>query len=183
MSGQFSDCSCWAAGEKRSIEGRCDGLSVQFQAAKVGGGCDHGKHPSKDSKLADRQPEPAADQPESADGMDLTLESPQPAAFIQLPGARRSLASHHDKHHKKHSDKHHEEKDDDDDEDDKDADHSHHKHHADGGPEHSHKHAHGKHSPMTYEDAEGKFCMLSRRSVTAALICPFTPLMFWHLYR
>ena len=148
---------CWAVGEKRSVEGRCDGLSVQFQAAKVGGSCHHGKRPSKDSKHVDRQLEPAAaEQPESVEGMESSLESPQSVGFIQLPGARRSLASHHDKHdkhNKKHShkDKHHEHRDDND---DKDAEDSHHKHH--GGPEHSNKHAHGKHSPMTYEDAEGK---------------------------
>ena len=94
--------------------------------------------------------------------MDPSLEPPQSdASFIQLPGARRSLASHHDKHDKhskKHSDKgkHHEDRDDNKEEDED----SHHKHHADSGLEHSDKHAHGKHSAMTFEDAESKFCML-----------------------
>ena len=165
MSGQVPNWLCWAPGEKRSVEGRCDGLSVQFQAAKVGGSCHHGKHASKDSMHADGQLEPAADQPGSAEGMDPSLESPQSVAFIKLPGARRSLASHHDKHNKKHSKerKHHENRDD------KHAEDSKHKHHADSGPEHSDKHAHGKHSPMTFEDAEGKFCMLlCWCSVTAA---------------
>ena len=159
----------------RSVEGRCDGLSVQFQAAKVGGSCHHGKRPSKDSKHADRQLEPAADQPESAGGMDPSLESPQSVAFIQLPGARRSLASHHDKHdkhNKKHSQKgkHHKHNDEEDDIDAKD---SHHKHHADGGHKHSDKHAHGKHSPMTFEDAEGKLMLLCCCSVAAALFWLF----------
>lgn len=130
---------CSNADEKRSIEGRCDGLSVQFQAAKVGGSCDHGKHPSKGGKHADRQLDPAANQPESAEGVDHSIEDPQPnVGYIQLPGARRSLASHHDKHSKKHSDKG--------------------KHHDGENGEHSDRHS--KRDSMTFEDVEGKLCVL-----------------------
>ena len=114
--------------------------------------------------------------------MDPSFEPPQAdVAFIQLPGARRSLASHHGKHDKKHSDKgkHHA---DNDEENDKDVEDSHNKHHADNGLEHSDKHAHNKHSPMTFEDAEGKFCMLlCCLSVATAMSCRFkvsTSLMF-----
>lgn len=130
---------CSNADEKLSVEGRCDGLSVQFQAAKVGGSCDHGKPPSKGGKHADRQLDPAADQPESAEGMDHSIERLQSdVGFIQLPGARRSLASRHDKHSKKHSDKG--------------------KHHDGEQGEHSDRHS--KRDSMTFEDVEGKLCML-----------------------
>lgn len=114
-------------------------MSVQFQAAKVGGSCDHGKHSSKGSKHADRQLDLAADQPETAEGMDHSIEDSQSdVGFIQLPGARRSLASHHDKHSKKHSGKG--------------------KHH--GGEHGEHNDKHSKRDSMTFEDVEGKLCML-----------------------
>ena len=183
------------AGEKRSLEGRCDGLSVQFQAVKVGDGCD--KHLSKGSKHADRQQATPADQLDYAEAQDPSFVLAQSGTdLIHLPGAQRSLAGHHDKHGKKHSGKgkHHHDRDDNDEEDDKarhrkqhkhsDKKHSskgthdddrhdidgdvknrHHKQHSDKGPKHSDKHAHAKHTQMTFEDAEGMLCM--------ALLCLF----------
>ena len=71
--------------------------------------------------------------------MDHSIEHSQvDGGFIQLPGARRSLASHHDKHSKKHSGKG--------------------RHHDGEKGEHSDRHS--KHDSMTFEDYEGKLCML-----------------------
>lgn len=132
-----------SAGEKRSVEGRCDGLSVQFQAAKVVGGC------GKSAKIADRQQQhPAGDQLESADAVDFSSGHAQSdGAHIHLPGARRSLAGHHDKHSEKHSKgKHHDDRDDD-------------KHNKQHNEKDLDRRAHGKHCHMTFEDAEGKPCI------------------------
>lgn len=149
-----------SAGEKRSVEGRCDGLSVQFQAAKVVGGCD--KHVSKGRENADRQQQhPGGDQLESADGVDSSSGPAQSdGAHIHLPGARRSLAGHHDKQNKKHSKgKHHDDRDDEDEAKDRKGDDKHNNQHNKKDLKHSDKRAHGKHCHMTFENAEGKLCI------------------------
>ena len=123
-------------GENSVKEGRCNGLSGRFMGVKVGGKCD--KHGDKHSdehgdKRADRthtdEPLPEEDRPD-------------------MPGARRSLAGHHDKHDKKkHSGKG--------------------KHHGAGDSEMESDKHHGKHgdkkahqklwdsADMTFEDVEG----------------------------
>lgn len=143
------------AGEKRSLEGRCDGLSVQFQAAKVVSACD--KHVSMSSTNS-RQQHPAAGQLQSADTVDPGSVLPQSdEAHIQMPGARRSLAGHHDKHSKKHSKKgKHQDSDAEDEDKDRDHNDRHHEQHSKKHVKHSDRHAHGKHCHMTFEDAEGK---------------------------
>lgn len=124
-------------GEDSVKEGRCNGLSGRFMGVKVGGKCD--KHGDKHSdehgdKRADRthtdEPLPEEDRPD-------------------MPGARRSLAGHHDKHDKKkHSGKG--------------------KHHGAGDSEMESDKHHGKHgdkkahqklwdsADMTFEDVEDK---------------------------
>ena len=79
------------------VESRCNGLSGRFMSVKVGGKCT--KHHSKDGKHKDmeghvKRDVPDADEPHTMD------------AHSDLPGARRSLTGHHDKHDKKkHADK------------------------------------------------------------------------------
>ena len=159
----------YTAGEKRSVEGRCDGLSVQFQAAKIIGGC--GKHVSKSTQKADRQQHPAEDQLESAEAVDPSFGLAQiDGAHIHMPGARRSLAGHHDKHSKKHSKKGNHDDDEDEDSDSKDGD-SEHKQHTKQGAKHSDKHCH-----MTFEDAEGKPCIGCCFAVDTINDCTAAPL-------
>ncbi len=108
---------------------------------KVGGKCDkHGdKHNNEHgNKHADRQPRP-----------DMThTDEPMPKEDRpDMPGARRSLAGHHDKHDKKHGGKG---KDHDDADSELESD----KHHG----KHSDKKAHQKlwdSADMTFEDVEG----------------------------
>ena len=130
------------AGDNSVKEGRCNGLSGRFMGVKVGGKCDkHGdKHNNEHGdKHADRQPRP---------DMAHTDEPMPKEDRPDMPGARRSLAGHHDKHdNKKHGGKG--------------------KHHDAAGSElESDKH-HGKHgdkkahqklwdsADMTFEDVEG----------------------------
>ena len=92
-----------SVGEKAVKEGRCEGLSGRFMAVKVGGKCDkHGKHGDKDAdKHSKHTDKDAEQQPQDDFHPDGPLpEEPRP----DMPGARRSLAGHHDKKH--HGGKH-----------------------------------------------------------------------------
>ncbi len=129
-------------GENSVKEGRCNGLSGRFMGVKVGGKCD--KHGDKHSdehgdKHADRQP-----RPDMTHTDELLPEEDRP----DMPGARRSLAGHHDKHDKKKhggKSKHHDAADSE-----LEAD----RHHG----KHGDKKAHQKlwdSADMTFEDVEG----------------------------
>jgi len=122
-------------GENSVKEGRCNGLSGRFMGVKVRGKCD--KHGDKHGdKHADRQPRP---------DMTHTDEVLPQEDRPDMPGARRSLAGHHDK--KKHGGKgrHHDAGDSE-----LEAD----RHHG----KHGDKKAHQKlwdSADMTFEDVEG----------------------------
>lgn len=127
------------AGEDTVREGRCNGLSGRFVGVKVGPKCH--KHGDKHGKHADRQPRPDMPHPDEP-----LPEEGRP----DMPGARRSLAGHHDKHDKKKhggKGKHH-------DADAVEGQHKDDKHHG----KHGDKKAHQKlwdNADMTFEDFEG----------------------------
>ena len=131
------------ADEKHSVEGRCDGLSVRFQAAKVVGDCD--KHIKFKGQHADKHAQ--ADQAQPLDPSSEGSKSEE--VIVGLPGARRSLAGHHDKPDKKHADKARHHHDDDDDKESTDHKDRHHSKHGD-------KRGHGERCQMTFDDAESK---------------------------
>ena len=119
------------------MEGRCDGLSIRFQAAKVVGDCN--KRHGKSSKHDDSHTEPPEDAVSS-----MPEDSQADEAQSDMPGPRRSLAGYNDKHGKKHADK----------------DFKHGGKHGNKDFKHGDKHDHSKQSLSTFEDAESEYLFM-----------------------